>query len=109
MADSTEDVSFGLPTISPAIAGRWIHSFEEDAGGIEVYRSGFDFPPAPRDAFELFRNGTFVLDEVDPGGATAQMRGHWQQPTIDRLAMSFDDGEHAAFTLQAVQDVEPFP
>jgi hypothetical protein len=106
MADSTDDVSPGLPTISPAIPGRWVHSWEEDVGGIEVYRSGFDFPPAPRDAFETFRNGTVVLDEVDSAGATVQVRGRWQQPTIDRLAVSFPEN-HAAFTPQAVQDVEP--
>src|SRR5262245_47429312 len=66
------------PTISPAIPGRWIHSFEEDAGGIEVYRSGFDFPPAPRDAFELFRNGTFVLDEVDTAEIGRASRRDWE-------------------------------
>jgi hypothetical protein len=31
-------------------SGSWLHSFEEDEGGVQVYRpaAGFDFPPSRR-------------------------------------------------------------
>jgi hypothetical protein len=92
-------------TISPAIPGLWIHSREEDVGDVEVYRRFFDFPSFPRDAFELLRDGTFIQEEVDSSGAVVaeHARGHWRQPADDRLTVSFDDGVHAGFTLQAVE------
>ena len=93
----------GDVTISPVIPGRWIHSFEEDDGDIEVYRKFFDFPPGPRDAFETLRDGTFILEEVGSSGAKEQVRGRWRQPADDRLTVSFADGVHAGFTLQAIE------
>jgi hypothetical protein len=100
-----EDEPVDEITISPAIPGRWIHSREEDAGDVEVYRRFFDFPSFPRDAFELLRDGTFIQQEVDSSGevVTEHARGRWRQPTVDRLTVSFDDGVHAGFTLQAVE------
>lgn len=107
MALFDDDISLGLPTVSPAIPGRWVHSFEEDADGVEVYRpSGFELPPAPRDAIELLRNGTVIMDAVDRCGETSRVNGTWQQPTVDRLALSFADGAVESFMLQAVADVD---
>jgi hypothetical protein len=43
---------------------RWIHSFEEDSAGAQVYRpQSWDFPLArrPREAFELRADGTARL------------------------------------------------
>jgi hypothetical protein len=43
---------------------RWIHSFEEDSAGTQVYRpQSWDFPLArrPREAFELRADGTAQL------------------------------------------------
>jgi hypothetical protein len=51
--------------INPALLRqRWIHSFEEDSAGTQVYRpESFDFPLArrPREAFELRADGTAQL------------------------------------------------
>ncbi len=91
-------------TFSPAIPGRWIHSWEEDVGDIEVYRRALDFPSFPREAFELLRDHTFIQEEIDSSGAVTELaRGHFRQPATDRLTVSFDDGVHAGFTLQAVE------
>ena len=90
-------------TISPVIPGRWIHSFEEDDGDVHVYRKFFDFPPGPRGAFETLRDGTFILEEVGSSGATVEVTGRWRQPADDRLTVSFADGVHAGFTLQAIE------
>jgi hypothetical protein len=101
----SEDGPVDQVTISPAIPGLWIHSREEDIGDIEVYRRFFDFPSFPRDAFELLRDHTFIQEEVDSSGAVVaeRARGRFRQPADDRLTVSFDDGVHAGFTLQAVE------
>lgn len=92
-------------TISPAIPGLWIHSREEDESDIEVYRRFFDFPSFPRDAFELLRDHTFIQGQINSSEAVIaeQVRGRFRQPGDDRLTVSFDDGVHAGFTLQAVE------
>lgn len=100
-----ENEPAGQITISPAIPGRWIHSWEEDVADIEVYRRFFDFPSFPRDAFELLRDHTFIQEQVDSSGGVVaeQARGHFQQPADDRLTVSFGDGVHAGFTFQAIE------
>jgi hypothetical protein len=105
MDHSTENNPNDLVTISPAIPGSWTHSREEDVDDVEVYRRFFDFPPSPvpRDGFETLRDGTFVQDELDPAGLIVQVRGRWRQPAIEKLTVSFDDGVHAGFTLQALE------
>jgi hypothetical protein len=51
--------------LNPALLRqRWIHSFEEDGAGTQVYRpQSWDFPLArrPREAFELRADGTAQL------------------------------------------------
>jgi hypothetical protein len=51
--------------LNPALLRqRWIHSFEEDGAGMQVYRpQSWDFPLArrPREAFELRTDGTAQL------------------------------------------------
>lgn len=105
MDDPMQDIADGLPTISPAIPGRWVHHPEEDAGGVEVYRGGAE-PPA-RDALELGRDSSVILEEVDAGGKVQTFRGRWEQPTIDRISVSFTDGAPAPFILQAVDEPDP--
>lgn len=105
MDHPTHDIADGLPTISPAIPGRWVHQPEEDAGGVEVYRGGSAAPI--RDAIELGRNSTVVLEEANAAGQIHRVKGHWTQPTIDRIRLTFADGAHAPFILQAVEEPEP--
>jgi hypothetical protein len=51
--------------LNPALLHqRWIHSFEEDGAGTQIYRpQSWDFPLArrPREAFELRADGTAQL------------------------------------------------
>lgn len=72
---------------------------------MEVYRGGSAAPA--RDAFELGRDSSVVLEEADAGGEIRRVKGRWTQPTTDRLRVSFTDGDHAAFILQAVEDPDP--
>jgi len=51
------------------LGGRWLHSFEEDEGDMQVYRpaASFDFPPT--------RRGRETLDFGMPGQVTTGMPG----------------------------------
>lgn len=78
----------GLPA---EIFGHWVHSWEEDAGGVEMYRSkGFDFPPSfGRDGFIIAEDGTFVQEDPGPADGVVQVPGRWVQLASRRLAVSF--------------------
>jgi hypothetical protein len=79
--------------LPPGIFRHWIHSREEDAEGLDVFRpEGFDFPPSfGRDGFEMQADGAFVQDEIGPADGVVQLPGRWQLLAPHRVAVSFDD------------------
>jgi hypothetical protein len=88
-----------------ALAGRWLHSREEDREGETVYRpAGYDFPPARgRFGFELRPDGTYV--ELGPGptdrpeeGAT----GRWELEDGDLLRLSPEGGAEARPVMRVI-------
>jgi len=83
--------------------GRWMHSFEEDHGGVAVYRpADFPFPPARgRRELELRPDGTLVYGAIGRGDAPEHHDGGWQ-PT----AAGSVEGTVAGRRLRAVL-VEP--
>src|SRR5215212_7472783 len=60
---------------------RWIHSHEEDANGIQVYRpSTFDFPLSrkTRMAFDIEKNGTYIQQYgIGPDDTREKVEGNW--------------------------------
>jgi hypothetical protein len=87
----------------------WIHSREEDADGLEVFRpEGFAFPPSfGRDGFEMQADGTFIQDDIGPADGVVQVPGRWQLIAPRRVAVSFDDAEGRpgyAFEIVTVDD-----
>ena len=71
----------------------WIHSREEDAGGVTVYRpSIWDFPPARgRRGFEVKPDGGFVRYDIAPADGVRAVVGLWTIAGPGRVAVSFDD------------------
>jgi hypothetical protein len=65
---------------------RWIHSFEEDTSGTQVFRPvGYPFPPARgRDGFEIRRDGSFTLLGPGRSDRSTAITGHWER-TRDRM------------------------
>ena len=63
------------------LPGRWIHSWEEDAGGNQVYRpEGYDFPLSrrPRESVELRPDGTLILGEPSASDSLREAQGRWE-------------------------------
>ena len=62
-----------------AVAGRWVHSHEEDTDEEMVFRPA-DRPLPPsrgRTSFELRRDGTYVESSPGPADAPVQASGRW--------------------------------
>jgi hypothetical protein len=58
---------------------KWIHSYEEDKEGIEVYHpSTFNFPLSRgRTGFEIEKNGTFIQYGIGPDDRQKKVEGNW--------------------------------
>jgi hypothetical protein len=82
----------GIPVdLPPAIFRHWVHSREEDADGLEVFRSeGFEFPPSfGRDGFEMHEDGAFVQEDVGPADGIVRVPGRWAAVGPRQVAVSF--------------------
>lgn len=76
--------------VPDALFRRWVHSFEEDSGGVAVYRpESFPFPLARgRDGLEFTPDGRFVEWRIGRGDAPEGIEGRWQIEGPDRLMVS---------------------
>ncbi|HEX2035642.1 MAG TPA: hypothetical protein VHS99_15815 [Chloroflexota bacterium] len=101
---ATRSARVPVPVAPPALLRRWVHSREEDAGGVEVYRpQGFPFPPSfGRDGFELLADGTFILHDIGPADGVVEVRGRWELLPRRRVAVAFPGGERPGFAFGIV-------
>ena len=69
-----------MPTDPNALAGRWIHSHEEDSEDELVYRRpDYAFPPARgRESLELARDGELVERGPGPTDVPVEQPGRWE-------------------------------
>jgi len=76
------------------LAGRWLHSFEEDHGDVAVYRpADHPFPPARgRDGIEFADDGSFTEWAVGRGDAREPVPGQWQAADAATVAVNTDRG-----------------
>ena len=61
---------------------RWVHAFEEDTPGEQVYRQAADDIPLsrrPRDAFELHRDGTAQVFTGGPDDRAVAHGATWKE------------------------------
>jgi hypothetical protein len=91
-------------TLPQAIFRHWIHSHEEDAGDLLVYRpEGFPFPISHgRDGFELTPSGRFIIEEVGPADGIITTTGRWTFLGQRRVAVTFPGTLKAVFTFEIV-------
>lgn len=63
----------------------WLHSREEDAEGVNVYRPmSYPFPPARgRPGFEFRANGEFFVYEIAAADGWQPLPGHWEAKTVN--------------------------
>ncbi|MGA5412109.1 hypothetical protein ACPCSC_33255 [Streptomyces lavendulocolor] len=83
---------------------KWWHSFEEDTGGVTVYRpEGYGFPLARgRGGMEFLTDGAFVDYLVGPADAPESVRGRWRLVEDRRLALSFPEADLPDRELQVL-------
>jgi hypothetical protein len=76
--------------LPPELFRHWVHSHEEDAGGVQVYRpAGYPFPPARgRRGFELKPDGEAVLYGPGPSDRPAATTGRWEPSGSGRVRLA---------------------
>ena len=79
-----------------------MHSYEEDAGDVEVYRSSsYSFPPSRgRKGFELRENGEFVERGIGPDDGPTKTVRRWETSARDQVEVY--DGDKRAYVLEIV-------
>ena len=70
----------------------WIHSHEEDSGGISVYRpTGYRFPPSRgRDSFHLQPSGAVERGDPGPDDRGRVRSGKWKSSGENALQIHVD-------------------
>jgi hypothetical protein len=105
MTSSTSTRATRPAAVPVALFRRWVHSREEDAGGVEVYRpQDFPFPPSfGRDGFEMLADGTFIQHDLSPTDGTVATKGRWELLPRRRVTVTFPPGtERPGFTFGIV-------
>jgi hypothetical protein len=76
--------------LPPEMFRHWVHSREEDTGGVQVYRpSDYAFPPARgRRGFEFRAGGEFVAYGPGPADKPQATVGRWEAPGPRRARVS---------------------
>lgn len=71
------------------LAGRWVHSHEEDTGEEMVFRpAGYTFPPSRgREAFELRPDGSYAGSVPGPVDKPEPTEGEWSLEESGRLKL----------------------
>ncbi|MBD2099963.1 hypothetical protein [Leptolyngbya sp. FACHB-261] len=91
-------------TLPKPIFKQWLHSREEDEGGVMVYRPiDFAFPPARgREGFEFRENGEFINLGIGPTDRRQASSGRWtlKQPGVVEIDLP---GQQASYQLIIVE------
>lgn len=97
-----------MASASTPPTGRWLHSFEEDEPGVEVYRpaEGFAFPPARRgrESLEFGATGALSMGAPGPDDRPRETAGQWTAIGMNRYRLA-DAGE----TGRVIEIVERTP
>jgi hypothetical protein len=88
-----------------AMFRKWIHSFEEDTGGITVYRSTtYQFPRARgRAGIEFRADGEFIDWRISAADTQRGIIGRWQMEDRGRVRISFEGEDQNTRIIEIVQ------
>lgn len=91
-------------TLPEGIFKVWMHSREEDKGGVKVYRPrDFKFPPARgRAGFEMKKDGEFVELAIAAADGTEKIKGKWKLVGKAKVEVSFPGTERKGKTFEVV-------
>ncbi|MGH8001668.1 MAG: hypothetical protein ACREPR_20145 [Brasilonema sp.] len=90
--------------LPPQIFKSWIHSYEEDAQDLRVYRpEGFQFPPARfREKLNFKENGEFILTVPADTDGDKEILGTWESSVQDKILVQFPNWEIEGFILHII-------
>jgi hypothetical protein len=90
--------------LQSCILRHWVHSHEEDAEGIRVYRpSTYKFPPARgRTGFEFRENGKLVYYGIQRADGVDESPGRWVIEEPNRIKVSVEHERIEPFVLEVV-------
>ncbi|TPE44117.1 hypothetical protein FJM65_11345 [Pontibacter mangrovi] len=94
--------------VAAQLAGKvWLHSFEEDAEGLWVYRPNtYDFPASRgRTGFSLEPGGVFKRYEIAPADGLQEETGEWEQLEKGLVQIRMPEGSNppVAYRIQVIQ------
>jgi hypothetical protein len=91
--------------LAPAVFKHWVHSFEEDTGGIQTYRpASYNFPLSRgREGFEVKENGTFIRHSIAPADGIEKIPGTWTAAGENKLRIQFNSSDFIPYTIQILQ------
>jgi hypothetical protein len=83
---------------------QWIHLYEEDAGGIEVYRNtNYDFPVSRgRKGFEFRKDGTFIQSDIGPVDVNVNTPGQWKKVGDKEVRIELKNEQNTQFRMEIV-------
>ena len=83
---------------------QWIHLHEEDAGGIEVYRTKkYTFPVSRgRQGFEFRKDGTFIQSAIGPVDINENTPGKWERVADKEVKITLDNAEKSQYRMEIV-------
>lgn len=99
-----------VDALPQAVFRRWLHAYEEDTAGEEVYRPAGDTFDASRgrQGMELSADGRFVHHRIAPADGVEKLPGQWVTLAARRIAVTYGlDGmasEGYVFDIVAVDD-----
>lgn len=92
----------------PSLIKKWMHSYEEDTPGYEIYRpSSYDFPLGwSRKGMEFKKDGNFILYDIAPDDSRVEVEGFWELVTNKELKISFPSNKKESYTL-IIEELRP--
>jgi len=93
-----------MQDLQSCILGHWIHSHEEDAQGVMVYRpANYNFPPSRgRRGFDFREGGELVYFGIGRADGSEQFSGSWVIEGSNRVRIKVNSQRIQPFVLQVV-------
>jgi hypothetical protein len=101
-AQTCKKVQTDLPA---GLFRHWVHSFEEDAAGLQTYRPAtYSFPVARgREGFQLKEDGTFILHRTGPADGIEKVNATWKALSENTFRVELQHPDIAPYTIQIIQ------
>ena len=92
----------------PSLIQKWMHSYEEDTPGYEIYRpSSYDFPLGwSRKGMEFKKDGNFILYDIAPDDSRVEIQGNWELVNSKDMKISFPSNKKEPYTL-IIEELRP--